>query len=120
MDSNERWLKEFDRLEPGGRFAFTFQRNERNDQRWTLEQMASLLVGMGYDVTHAEDITQRDIEIGWKALDKKQSELESEYSSTLGDEWVQQAHQQYQNEIEKMKNDEYGNARVIATKASNP
>jgi len=121
LDSNEHWLKEFDRiLEPGGRFAFTFQRKGKNDQRWTLDQMISLLQNMGYDVTHAEDITERDIEIGWKALDSKLSEIESEFSSVLGDEWVKKAHQEFRNEIEKMENDEYGNARVLAARASSP
>ena len=121
LESNEHWLKEFDRvLEPGGQFAFTFQRKGRNDRRWTLDQMTSLLQGMGYDVTHAEDITERDIEIGWKALDSKLSELESEFDSALGSEWVHNAHREFRSEIEKMKNDEYGNARVVATKASSP
>jgi ubiquinone/menaquinone biosynthesis C-methylase UbiE len=119
LEPNEHWLQEFDRiLESGGRFAFTFQRKGKSDQRWTLDHMTSLLQGMGYVVTHADDITERDIEIGWKALDSKLSELESEFRSVLGDEWVKKAHQEFRSEVEKMKNGEYGNARIVATKPS--
>jgi len=121
LDSNERWLKEFDRvLSPGGRFAFTFQRKGKSDNRWTLDQLTSLLEGLGYTINHADDITQRDIEIGWKALDSKLSEREDVFRAALGDEWVQKAHQEFRAEIERMKNGEYGNARVVATKRSSP
>jgi SAM-dependent methyltransferase len=119
LDPNEHWLKEFDRvLGPGGRFAFTFQRKGKHDDRWTLEDLSSLLTGLGYTVTHAEDITQRDIEIGWEALDNKLSDLEAEFAAALGDRWVQEAHQQFQTEMERMEQGDYGNARIVATKPS--
>ena len=121
LDSSEHWLREFDRvLVPGGRFAFTFQRKGKHDERWTLVEMTSLLEGLGYDVTYADDITQRDIEIGWKALDSKLSRLAVEFRVALGEEWVQKAHQEFRTEIEKMENGEYGNARVVATKRRSP
>jgi len=119
LESNEDWLTEFDRvLSPGGRFAFTFQRKGKNDDRWTLDELMSRLESRGYTVTHAEDITRRDIEIGWKALDLKLSELESVFQSALGAEWVEKAHREFQTEIEDMENGGYGNARIVATKSS--
>lgn len=121
LDSNEHWLKEFDRvLSPAGRFAFTFQRKGKTDNRWALADLTSLLEDLGYTVNHADDITQRDIRIGWNALDTKLSEREAVFSAALGDEWVQKAHQEFRAEIERMKNGEYGNARVVATKPGSP
>ena len=52
--------------------------------------------------------------IGWRALDSKLSELESEFRSALGDEWIKKAHQEFRSEVEKMKDGEYGNARIVA------
>ncbi|MHC4469349.1 MAG: SAM-dependent methyltransferase [Planctomycetota bacterium] len=58
LESDEHWLREFDRvLSPGGRFAFTFQRRGRTDDRWTLAELGSLLEDLGYAVEHADDIT---------------------------------------------------------------
>lgn len=117
LESDERWLREFDRvLSPGGRFAFTFQRSGMSDTRWTLADLSSLLEGLGYSVVHAEDITARDIDIGWKALDRKLSEREVEYRAVLGEEWVRAAHREFQEETRKMERGEYGNARVVAVK----
>jgi len=114
---SDRWIDEFDRvLSPNGRFAFTFQRKGKNDSHWTLDEFKSLLESRGYTVTHADDITQRDIEIGWKALDSKLSALESDFASALGADWVAMAHQEYQAEIENMQSGEYGNARIVAVK----
>ena len=121
LESNKHWLQEFDRvLSSGGRFAFTFQRRGRDDDRWTLDDITTLLEDLGYSIVHASDITKRDIEIGWKALNKKLSEREDIFGEVLGDEWVQEAHQEFRTEIERMKNGEYGNARVVAAKASDP
>ena len=117
LESNEHWLKEFDRvLSPGGRFAFTFQSKGKNDGRWTLDDLSSLLEHLGYTVTHAEDITRRDIEIGWEALDRRLSEQESTFRMAMGDEWVQKAHEEFRTQAEAMRNGDYGNARVVAMK----
>jgi ubiquinone/menaquinone biosynthesis C-methylase UbiE len=117
LESDERWLREFDRvLSPGGRFAFTFQSKGRDDDRWTLSELSSLLKQLGYTVTHAEDITQRDVEIGWEALDRKLSRQEAEFRAAMGDEWVRRAHEEFRTEAERMTNGEYGNARIVASK----
>jgi SAM-dependent methyltransferase len=121
LGASERWIEEFDRvLLPGGRFAFTFQRKGKTDNHWTLDELTSLLTDRDYTINHADDITERDIEIGWKALDSKLSDLDDEFREALGGEWVMKAHREFRTEAEKMKNGDYGNARVIATKPSSP
>ena len=54
-----------------------------------LGELTSLLGDMGYTINHADNITERDIEIGWHALDSKLSEREDEFRAVLGDESVQ-------------------------------
>jgi ubiquinone/menaquinone biosynthesis C-methylase UbiE len=117
------WLREFDRvLVPGGRFAFTFQFRGINSKEddpfssWTIREVVALLEDLGYTVEHVDDLTERDIEIGWKALDRKLSNQKREFVELLGEEWVNDAHDDFTNEIEKMKNGFWGNARIVATK----
>jgi ubiquinone/menaquinone biosynthesis C-methylase UbiE len=119
----ESWVREFDRvLVPRGRFAFTFQfrgMNSRGDDSfssWTMQDVVAILEDLGYSVGHLDDLTERDIEIGWKTLDQKLSNQKKEFTELLGEEWVNNAHNDFINEIEKMKNGLWGNARIIATK----
>jgi ubiquinone/menaquinone biosynthesis C-methylase UbiE len=119
----ESWLRESDRvLVPGGRFAFTFQfrgMNSKEDDSfssWTIQDVVGLLEDLGYSVEHVDDLTERDIEIGWKALDQKLSNQKKEFAELLGEDWVNNAHNDFINEIEKMKKGLWGNARIIATK----
>jgi ubiquinone/menaquinone biosynthesis C-methylase UbiE len=119
----ESWLKEFDRvLAPGGHFAFTFQFRGVNSKEddlfssWTIQDVVALLESLGYSVQHVDDLTERDIEIGWKALNQKLSNQKRELVEQLGEEWVNDAHGDFMNEIKKMKNGLWGNARIIATK----
>ena len=123
LQHNESWLEEFDRiLAPGGRFAFTFQLRGTNSSEadpfstWTLEDVATLVKSLGYTVEHADDITVRDIEIGWKALDRKLSTHEQEYVALLGEEWVRSAHNEFANEIQEMQEGKWGNGRIVAAK----
>ncbi len=104
LDSDELWLKEFDHvLAPGGRFAFTFQRRGNDDKRWTLAELTALLRGLGYNINHADDITQRDIEIGWRALDGRLSKREDVFSAALGPGWVRSARREFRRELENME-----------------
>lgn len=121
LESYERWLREFHRvLAPGGRMALTFQMKGRSDNRWTLADLVSLLEGMGYQIEHADDITRRDIEIGWNALDRKLSECEDEFRRRLGRDWVERAHRGFRREAGRMAAGEYGNGRVVATRPGGP
>jgi ubiquinone/menaquinone biosynthesis C-methylase UbiE len=123
LEHKESWLKEFDRvLAPGGRFAFTFQfrgensKEENSFSSWTTQDVVALVEGLGYSVEHVDDLTDRDIEMGWKALDRKLANQKKELVELLGEEWINNAHNDFMNEIEKMKNGVWGNARIIAIK----
>ncbi len=123
----ESWLREFDRvLVPRGRFAFTFQFRGANSKEngsfssWKIQDVVALLKDLGYSVEHVNDITERDIEIGWKALDQKLSHQRKEYLELFGEGWVNSAHNDFMKEIKKMKDGLWGNARIIATKKRTP
>lgn len=121
FDHDEKWLKEFDRvLAAGGRLAFTFQIRGNNTKKfgpiWTLHNTARFLENLGYRVVHAEDITERDIEIGWKELDRKLTNNENEFIAVLGKDWVVKAHEEFKNEIDRMRKGEWGNGRILAIK----
>ena len=122
---DEAWLREFDRvLAAGGRLALTFAiRRENPDEtspRWTLQDAVHLARDLGYTIDHAEDITERDIQIGWKALDRKLSKRETEFTASLGEDWVRHAHQEFAEEIQTMRQGRWGNGRIVATKSRQP
>ncbi|MFC1947311.1 class I SAM-dependent methyltransferase [Chloroflexota bacterium] len=122
VDHDERWFREFDRiLKSGGRLAFTFQiRGDNTDESrllWTLHNTVTFLENLGYRVIHAEDITQRDIEIGWKDLDRRLTENEEDFITVLGKDWVNKAHEEFMNEINRMRKGEWGNGRIVAVKS---
>lgn len=119
LHHDEAWLKEFHRVTaPGGRLAITFdirrQNPDKHSPRWRLQDIVAILQGLGYSVDHAEDITERDIELGWKALDRKLSEREDEFAATLGKDWVRYAHREFVSEIKRMRQGRWGNARIVA------
>lgn len=123
LQHNESWLKGFDRvLAPGGRFAFTFQLRGVNSEDtgpfslWTLQDVVTLVKDLGYTVEYADDITERDVEIGWKELDHRLSEREKEFMALLGEEWVRNAHNEFTNGISEMREGKWGNGRIVATK----
>ncbi len=119
LSHDEAWLREFDRvLAHDGRLALTFairrDNPDENSPQWTLQDIIRLLQDLGYSVEHAEDITERDIEIGWKALDRKLSEREEEFAAVLGKDWVRDAHKRFADEIRKMREGKWGNGRIVA------
>ena len=121
LHHDEAWLKEFHRvLAQGGRLAITFdirrQDPDKHSPRWRLQDIIAILQELGYSVDHAEDITARDIELGWKALDRKLSEKEDEFAAVLGKDWVRYAHKEFANEMKRMREGSWGNARIVATK----
>lgn len=121
LHHDEAWLREFHRvLAPGGRLAITFDIRrhspDRHSPRWRLPDIVAILEGLGYSINHAEDITRRDIELGWNVLDRKLSEKEEEYAALLGKDWVRYAHEEFATEIRRMRQGRWGNGRIVATK----
>jgi ubiquinone/menaquinone biosynthesis C-methylase UbiE len=121
LDHDEAWLKEFDRvLKPEGRLALTFAIRGKNPNKdspkWTLETIGKLVKKLGYSLDHLEDITARDIEIGWKGLIQELQRKEGTFVKALGKDWVQKAHQKFTDETEQMKAGIWGNGRMVATK----
>ena len=121
LNHDGAWLREFDRvLVHGGRLALTFEIRGNNpgeySRKWKLQDIARLIQNLGYSIDHSEDITERDIGIGWKALDRKLSEREDEFIMALGKDWVCSAHKEFTDEIQKMRGGKWGNGRIVATK----
>ena len=121
LDHDDRWLREFDRvLAPGGRLALTLAIRGTNPNEesptWTLQDAAKHVKALHYQVDHVEDISERDIQIGWKALDEKLSRQHDMFAKALGEEWVRTAHKQFVEEIRKMREGQWGNGRITATR----
>lgn len=117
----DTWLHEFNRvLAHGSRLAITFEIGNNNldehDSRWRLHDIVRFLEDLGYSVEHADDITKRDIEIGWKSLDHKLSQGEKESIAVLGEEWVRNAHKEFADDMKEMRSGIVGNGRIVATK----
>jgi hypothetical protein len=72
---------------------------------------------LGYSVEHAQDITKRDIEMGWTVLEQKLAEREQEFTWLLGADWVRQAHAEFARGIAEMQRGEWGNGRIVARKS---
>jgi ubiquinone/menaquinone biosynthesis C-methylase UbiE len=121
LDHDDRWLREFDRvLVPGGRLALTLaiRGTDPNEEspRWTLQDAVNRIKALHYQVDRVEDISERDIQIGWKALDEKLFQHHDMFAEALGEEWVRTAHRQFVEEIRKMREGRWGNGRIIAIK----
>lgn len=121
LEQYDAWLREFDRvLAINGRMAITFEigNNEpkTHDRRWRLEDVVRFIENLGYYVEHADNITQRDIEIGWKVLDRQLSEREQEFTWLFGTGWVRRAHTEFETAIAEMERGEWGNGRIVARK----
>jgi len=115
------WLQEFDRvLKYRGQLALTFatrgENPDKNSPKWSLKDIKEIIKSLGYSIKHVEDITERDIKTGWKALTKKLKKDEGNYVKILGKAWVQKAYQKFENEIQQMRTGVWGNGRIVATK----
>jgi len=118
---SESVLREFDRvLSPGGRLAFTLAIRRANPDAdspaWTLDQVADSVRGLGYSIAHVEDITNRDIESGWEALDRKLHDQHERFAAALGEDWVREAHAHFADDMRRMREGRWGNGRIVARK----
>lgn len=113
---DDAWLKELDRvLQPGARLAMTIDTQPPPDS-WSLPAIAKRVAARRYALLSVDDLTARDIVIGWRALDAKLRANESLYTKALGKAWVANAHQQFADEIAHMQAGEWGNGRIVARK----
>jgi SAM-dependent methyltransferase len=122
-EHSEAWVLEFHRvLCPGGRLAFTFQTSSEGSDdsdrfsRHDLAYAVAVVARVGYDILHTDDISLRDVEIGWNALDRSLTDREEEFSAILGADWVRQAHQEFAECAEEMRSGRCGNGRIVAVK----
>lgn len=116
----EAWLHEFDRvLAAGGRLACTFAiRGEHPDAhspRWSLAEVGELVRGLGYQVLHLDDVTERDITYGWEVLLARLDREENRFAD-LGRGWVNGARREFEEEIRQMRAGRWGNGRLVARK----
>jgi len=120
---DETCLREFDRvLLPGGRLAFTTATRGANPDAdspgYTLEEVGDDVQSLGYSIRSIQDITDRDVEMGWKALDRKLNDKHDEFAALLGEQWVRDAHARFAEELRRMREGCWGNGRIVAVKAS--
>lgn len=123
LDHDPAWLAEFDRLlRPGGRLALVFEVRPAQttpapgDGRWTLAEMAARVEAMGYRIATLDDLTEREITLGWQALARRLEERRDVYFAALGEAWVQAALHEFQQEIAAMRRGDWSNGRIIAFK----
>ncbi len=121
LEHDAAWLAEFDRvLAPGGRLALTsaIRRHapDAHSPAWSLAELADCIAALGYDLRCTEDITERDIRLGWQALDVRLLADEPDFLATLGATWVAQAHEKFVREVALMRAGQWGNGRIVAAK----
>ncbi len=117
------WLREFDRLlRPGGRLALVFEIRpdsalpSPDDRRWTLQETVAQVLAMGYRIEHVEDLTEREIALGWEELIRRIDERRDIYLSVLGETWVESANAEFAEEIVAMRRGAWSNGRLVALK----
>jgi len=123
LEHNPAWIAAFDRvLAPGGRMALTFQHCGKTRDpadpfgRWSIEDLCGMLRARGYAIQHAEDISERDIEIGWREMIVRLERERAAYCRRFGDDWVRQARAEFEGEIARMRAGAWGNGRIVAQK----
>lgn len=123
LEHDPAWIAAFDRvLAPGGRMALTFQHcgktRDPDDpfSRWSIEDLCGMLRARDYAILHADDISERDIKIGWQAMiERLRSERET-FATRFGEEWVHQALSEFEGEIARMRASAWGNGRIVDQK----
>ena len=117
------WLREFDRLlRPGGRLALVFEIRpdsalpSPDDRRWTLQETVAQVLAMGYRIEHVEDLTEREIALGWEELIRRIDERRDIYLSVLGETWIESANAEFAEEIVAMRAGVWTNGRLVALK----
>jgi len=123
LEHDPAWIGAFDHvLAPGGRMALTFQHcgktRDPDDPfgRWSIGDLCGRLQARGYAILHADDISERDIAIGWQAMINRLRSERKTFAARLGEEWVHQALSEFEGEIVRMRAGAWGNGRIVAQK----
>lgn len=123
LNHDPAWLREFDRvLRPGGRLALVFEHRPEDgprregDTRWTMNEAAALVAALGYEIRHLEDLTEREIALGWERMLRRLDVRRDVYLAARGAAWIEAAREEFREEIAAMRRLEWSNARLIAVK----
>ncbi len=121
LETGDTRLRELHRvLAIDGRMAIRFEMRNNDsatrDPRWRLVNVVRFIESLGYRLEHADEITPRDLEMGWKELERQLSEREQEFTWLLGTEWVRQAHAEFEQAIAERRRGEWSSGRIVARK----
>ncbi|MHB1317593.1 MAG: class I SAM-dependent methyltransferase [Anaerolineae bacterium] len=125
LNHDPAWLREFVRvLCPGGRLALVFEHRPESgprregDTRWTMNETAAQVAALGYEIQHLEDLTEREITLGWERMIRRLDERRAIYLAAKGAAWIGAARKEFRQEIAAMRRLEWSNARLIAAKSA--
>lgn len=123
LNHDPAWLREFDRLlRPGGKLALVFEYRPESgprregDSRWTMDETAARVTALGFEMRHLEDLTEREITLGWERMLRRLDERREIYLAAKGATWIEAAREEFREEIAAMRRLEWSNARLIAVK----
>ncbi len=81
-----------------------------------MQETVQRIASMGYEVQHLQDLTEREITLGWERLLQRLDTRRDVYLAACGMEWSEAARQEFREEIAAMRRLEWSNARLVATK----
>ena len=118
LDNPLDWLPALNEvLLPGGKLAISIcvrVEGASGGPANSLSDVVSLL-SEDFDVLHSQDMREWEIEHGWKALLRELNENQSLYEGALGADWVHQARERFNSELE-IWSATAGNAFIVAKK----
>jgi SAM-dependent methyltransferase len=127
LNHDPAWLREFKRLlRAGGRLALVLEYRpaagpkRRDDSRWTMEEAAERIAALGFEIRQLEDLTEREIRLGWERMIRRLDERQDVYRAARGSAWIEAARAEFREEIAAMRRLEWSNARLIAVKPGVP
>jgi hypothetical protein len=81
-----------------------------------MQEAAARIAALGFEIRHLEDLTEREITLGWERMIRRLDERRQVYLAALGADWIEAARTEFREEIAAMRRLEWSNARLIAVK----